>query len=228
MKKTFIISAFLLLSATLFAQTYVIPKGGLSVSKFNLAENNENVSAVAGFTAGVAVNIKLGTMLSLQPELLYSQKGGSLEFKRNIGDGILETTTTDVTINYLELPLLAKAMFGNGAITYYVAAGPSIGYGLGGKTNYCQIGKMGSETVFEEKAKGEVRFGDAPEEYHKKNVYLQERIDMGVQFGGGIFIANKVLLDVRYGLGLKKLDNEAQPKNNSFQVTVGVPILLFE
>jgi hypothetical protein len=215
-------------AATVSAQTYLIPKAGLTISKFSLAENNDNISSLAGFAAGAAVNFKLGPTLSLQPELLFIQKGGSATFKQNIGDGILETTTTDVTVNYLELPVLAKAMFGNGKIQYYVNAGPSISYGLGGKTDYSLNRNLGGEIVHEESAKGEVRFGDAPAEYQAQHIYFNNRIDIGIQFGGGVFIANKVLVDLRYGMGLTKLDDEAQPKNRNFQVTLGVPIFLFD
>jgi hypothetical protein len=229
MKKNLFIMALLCsIASSGYAQTYVIPKAGLSVSTFALAENNGNISSLAGFTAGAALNIKLGSTFSIQPELVFIQKGGSAEFKENIGDGILETTTTDVTVNYLELPLLAKAMFGNGKIQYYVNAGPSISYGLGGKTDYSRKLNLGGEIVFEESVKGDVRFDDAPEEYQPQHIYFNNRIDIGIQFGGGVFIANKVLVDLRYGMGLTKLDDEAQPKNRTFQVTMGVPIFLFD
>jgi hypothetical protein len=229
MRRILVIAALLCrIASTSYAHTYVIPKAGLSVSKFALAENNDNISTLAGFTAGAALNIKVGSKFSFQPELLFIQKGGSATFKQNIGDGILQTTTTDVTVNYLELPLLAKAMFGNGKIQYYVNAGPSIGYGLGGKTDYALNWNLGGEIVYEESAKGEVRFGNAPAEYQAQHIYFKERIDIGVQFGGGVFVASKVLVDFRYGLGLNKLDDESQPKNRTFQVTVGVPIFLFD
>jgi hypothetical protein len=227
-RSLFIVVLLCSVASTLHAQTYVIPKAGLSVSKFNLAENNENMSSVAGFTAGAALNFKLGTKFSIQPELVFIQKGGSAQFKENIGDGILQTTTTDVTMNYIELPVLAKAMFGNGQVQYYINAGPSISYGLGGKTDYSMNYNLGGEIVYEESAKGKVHFGDAPEEYEPQHIYFKERIDFGIQFGGGVFIASKVLVDLRYGLGLTKLDDEAQPKNRTFQVTVGVPIFLFD
>lgn len=214
--------------SSLFAQTYIIPRAGVGISTFAPADNKENVSSIAGFTGGAAFSVTLTNHISIQPEILFIQKGGSYEFESTPGDGILETRNTEVKINYLEFPVLAKYAFGNGLIKFYVNAGPSVSIGLGGKTDYSLVATIGAdEVIYTDKAKGDVRFGDHPEESPEQDVYFQNRVDIGAQFGGGVFIANKVLVDFRYGLGFTKLDDEAQPKNRTFQVNVAVPLLLF-
>jgi hypothetical protein len=216
-----------LFGSTLYAQTYLVPKAGVSISKFAPAENEENVSSLAGFTGGLGINILMGEKFSLQPELLFIQKGANYEFKQGIGDGILQTATTDIRVNYLELPVLAKFTFGEGKVKYYVNAGPSLSYGLGGKTDYSINWTLGNETVYQEQAEGDVKFDDYPEEYPAQDVYFQRRLDVGVQVGGGVILYKKVIVDARYGYGFTKLDDEAQPKNRAIQITVGAPLYSF-
>jgi hypothetical protein len=228
MKKSNLLFTVLLFTVTAsYAQTYIIPKAGANISIFAPADNKENVSSIVGFTGGVAVSIGLGNSFSIQPELLFIQKGGSYEFESTPGDGILEVRKTDVKINYLELPILAKYGIGNGVVKFYVNAGPSISIGLGGKTDYSMVATIADEVIYSDKAEGEVKFGDYPEESPAQDVYLKRRVDVGAQFGGGVLIADKVLVDFRYGLGLTKLDDEAQPKNRTFQFNVAVPFLIF-
>jgi hypothetical protein len=216
-----------LLFAILFgasAQTYLVPKAGLTISTFVPADNKENVSSMAGFSGGVGVNLTLNEKFSVQPELLFIQKGANYEFEQPIGDGILETVSTDVRVNYLELPVLAKYTFGNGKLKYFINVGPALSYGLGGKTDYSLKYTLGNETVYRETAEGSVNFGDYPAESPAQDVYFQKRVDVSVQAGGGLIIYDKILIDIRYGHGFIKLDDEAQPKNRSVQFTVGVPL----
>lgn len=209
------------------AQTYLLPKAGLSISTFSPEDNKDNVSALTGFTGGLGVNILLNEKLSLQPEINFIQKGANAEFKQGIGDGILEVRSTDVRINYLELPVLVKYSFGDGEVKGYVNAGPSVGYGLGGKTDYSLKYILGNETVYQESGKGSVKFEDAPLEYPAEDVYFQNRVDIGFQAGGGVLLFDKVIVDARYGYGFTSLDDESKPKNRTIQITVGAPLYSF-
>jgi len=73
------------------------------------------------------------------------------------------------------------------------------------------------------KYSSKVKFGDGDDD---GIVYFSNQIDFGVQFGGGVLIAGKVMVDVRYGLGLTKFTDDVKAKNGGFQFTVGVPISL--
>lgn len=214
------------LTTTLCAQTTLTPKFGVSVYDFK-SDNQENVSNVVGITGGVSLSLTLSETLSLQPELVYIQKGASYKFEEPIGDGILETREIDLKVNYLELPVLIKATFGPKNYRFFVNGGPTFSYGLGGKTSYSLRWTFGDEIVLDESAEGDVNWGDYPEESEVQEVYFKNRFDVGAQFGGGITFFNKVSLDVRYTIHFIKLDDEAQPQNRGLQVTVGMPISIF-
>ncbi|HEY9046616.1 MAG TPA: outer membrane beta-barrel protein [Ohtaekwangia sp.] len=93
--------------------------------------------------------------------------------------------------------------------------GPSVAYGLGGKYKY----EEGSQKI-----ETKVKFGNGNSS--NDDLYLGNKIDFGVQFGGGVLIAGKVMVDVRYGLGLTNITDGSNAKNGGFQFTVGVPISL--
>ena len=84
-----------------------------------------------GFSMGMFLDYHLGKSLSVQPELLFSQKGakfsgtGTMEY-----DGDYYSTEEDLIIqlDYIDLVLLAKYAFGNGNTRPYIVAGPGVGY----------------------------------------------------------------------------------------------------
>jgi hypothetical protein len=84
-----------------------------------------------GFSMGMFLDYRLGKSLSVQPELLYSQKGakfsgtGTVEFD---GDYYSSEEDLIVQLDYIDLVLLAKYAFGKGNIRPYVVAGPGVGY----------------------------------------------------------------------------------------------------
>jgi len=60
-------------------------------------------------------------------------------------------------------------------------------------------------------------------------------LNIGLQFGAGYKIADKILIDIRYGVGISNLlDKPAgttlnpKSKTNSLQISVGYPISLGE
>lgn len=211
MKKTVLLVAFLTtLGFTVQAQSFLIPKGGVVFSNLNTSESG--VSGRTGYVAGLGLSIPVTTdnFFVIQPELLYIQKGANFSTNGNT------TRVGDTYINYAELPVLAKINFGGESFRAYVNAGPSIAYALFGRTN--QNGAV-----------VDVKFGD------ESDVTFNNRIDFGLQFGGGIgFKAGPgdILLDLRYGLGLSNLldqpmagtDSEAQ--NRVYALTLGYAIPL--
>ena len=69
----------------------------------------------------------------------------------------------------------------------------------------------------------DVKFGDGEDE---ETLYVEKKTDFGLQFGGGVIIAEKVMIDLRYGAGLSTLFEDESVKNNVLQFTVGIPINL--
>ncbi len=98
---------------------------------------------------------------------------------------------SQLILNYLEIPVLAKYSFGSETIQGFVHAGPSIGYALSGKTK---------ESVNDEEDETDIDF----EEEELK------RLDFSFALGGGIgFDAGPatIFADFRYLLGLTNLDD---------------------
>lgn len=189
------------------AQTYLIPKAGATFSNLKL-NNDESVSGRTGFAAGLGLALPLAPdgFFAIQPELLYIQKGA--KFKTNSASG---TFVGETSLNYFELPVLAKISFGGEAVKAYVNAGPSIAYALQGRSNDTDIS-----------------FGNS-------NATFNNRMDFGLQFGGGLGFgigAGNLLLDLRYGMGLSNLLNQSvagadsEAQNRTYALTLGYAIPL--
>lgn len=85
-----------------------------------------------GFMVGVSAEMPVSSSLSVQPELLYAQKGGTED-------------DVDVNLNYLELPVLVKyALPVGGRFVPSLYAGPYAGYSL---TREIEIDGGGSESA---------------------------------------------------------------------------------
>jgi hypothetical protein len=233
MKKTPILLFLTVFVICVQAQT-IIPKAGFTLSRIKFEEGDEYQKNKAGFTLGVGVNFELGEIFSLQPELNFIQKGARLELNEEFLDTRIHSESK-ITINYLEIPVLARASFGN-STRFYVSAGPSLGIGMGGKYYFEETTSyMGfSET---ENNNRKIKFGDEPSNYNPETddyVYIPKRLDVGLQIAIGTIIAEKVMIDIRYGIGLTNLNDEDENNNDdddslynrTFQFTVGIPINL--
>ncbi|MEO1262273.1 MAG: porin family protein [Bacteroidota bacterium] len=92
--------------------------------------------SITTFNVGAVSEIGLHKNFAIQPELTFTQKGFKLseDFDVNLFNVPLPIGATAVTrFNYLEMPLLAKAKFGNERSNFYLLAGPTIGYAMSGK-----------------------------------------------------------------------------------------------
>lgn len=101
-------------------------KAGLNVSNVSGTPEywNEATEGKAGFTGGAFLNYALNDNFSLQPELLFTQKG----FSSNLLDGIIVVDLT-VSLDYFELPVLAKYAFSaDKKFRPTLFAGPSFAY----------------------------------------------------------------------------------------------------
>ncbi len=106
-------------------------------------------------------------------------------------------------------------------------AGPSVGYGLGGKLKGTITLDDGYD-IYEADLDGKIKFGEEPTsaEEDMDVAYFDNRIDVGLQVGAGVTLQNKIAIDVRYGLSLSNLSDDTDSANRVFQFTVGVPIRL--
>ena len=155
-------------------------------------------------------------MISLQPELLYIQKGGKATYELDERNRI----ESRYYYNYVEVPLLVKLKL-MGEETHsgiYLLAGPYLGLALSGKAKHTTT-LLGQTTTSEDKFTFD---NDTPEE-------RQRRMDWGVSFGGGIKFGSNYL-DLRYNLGINNLldqdannqnDNKPYRRNRGIGITLG-------
>ena len=190
------------------AQLKFIPKVGISIANVALKSGSITITpdSKIGLQFGGALEIGVSDMFSIQPELLFIQKGYKLEDK-----GVTETRS----LNYLEIPILAKVQFGTDQIKFHVNAGPSLGIIISGADKEEGGGKP---TISRDLTIGSTENDDI------------QRTDFGLQFGGGITFSNFVL-DLRYGLGLSNIANSPSgfdftAKNRAIGITVGYVVAL--
>lgn len=201
------------------SQAQVAIKAGVnfaSISESARLEEYETLEekSVAGFQAGLSFDLGLSDMFTIQPEVLFIQKGGKSTYKINDDNKIVSR----LYYNYVEVPVLAKLKFykesGGG---FYLLGGPFIGLAIGGKTKT-------STTVLGETTTTEDDFNfDNDDEAER-----QRRTDWGVSFGGGVKFG-QIFLDARYNLGINNLlDTDSNNQNDEapYRRTRGIGVTM--
>lgn len=84
-------------------------KGGFNGATFS-GTDSKGSEYKAGFAAGVFANFGINDQFSIQPEVLFSQKGASVDdFQTSaLGSG----TTFKSTLSYIDVPILARVNTG--------------------------------------------------------------------------------------------------------------------
>lgn len=103
-------------------------RGGVIISKQDFESTNvtEDPQSKLGADLGLTISIPIGGgFFMVQPEIHWMQKG----YKIDDAGGTLGEVTS--TLNYLEIPILARVNFG-GSLKLFAFAGPSVGYLLSG------------------------------------------------------------------------------------------------
>ena len=154
MKKFLLIAALALAPAVTFAQFQIGIKGGVNLSKFSLGSDVVTTRLNANGSPAVSVNgqtirdniqnslnsktgtsfgiyTRFGKNLFIQPELLYSTKGGSFEIIRTGSNGQPETIRQDITVTSFDVPLLVGLKGG----PLRVMAGPIASFRLSNNQN---------------------------------------------------------------------------------------------
>jgi hypothetical protein len=138
-------------------------------------------NSLFGVAYGLAVEVGIGAKFAIQPELLYSQHGFTVE--QTI---LFETLKEKVRFSYLQVPLLAKLKLGDETVKVDIFAGPHFGFG---------IGEVATESRF---------LGNTVEGRLSWEEINQRTDDFGFTFGLGLSFAagpGALGLDIRYQLG---------------------------
>ena len=190
-------------------------KLGFNSATVGGATNYISLQSIPAFNAGVFINFNIASLLSLQPELLYTNKGYKLTHKADDGPGPLAQPNYFVTANnsYLEIPVLLKLY------------PPSSAFGIV-KPNIF----MGPEVAFE--LNGSVKYASTTSQLlvQDQGPQILKPTDIGIVFGIGADInlpTAMLMFDVRYDLGVKGLNfpwNSSNIRNKVLTIDAGIGI----
>ena len=152
-------------------------KGGLNLTNLYVDDvKDENIKA--GFNAGIYAKIPVTKGFSIQPELLYSNKGAKITYDNLFGEGEYR-----FNLHYVELPLLAVI---NVAKNFNLHAGPYASWLAG-----ANVTKIDDDN-------------NSVDEVADLEVENFNRIDYGLAGGFGIDIQN-FTIGARYNYGLREI-----------------------
>ena len=169
-------------------------KGGLNISSVHLNSDILKADNVTGFQIGPMIETTIPLIgVGLDAAILYSQKG--MDVKSETG------TSTNVKTDYIDVPGNLKWKFGLPIIKGSLAAGPYIGFRVGGD----KFWEIPGRVVGQVKAKN---------------------FSAGLNFGAGVELISHLQVGINYGLGLtdnysaEKYDLNA--KNRGWSVTAAI------
>ncbi|MDR1918684.1 MAG: PorT family protein [Tannerellaceae bacterium] len=180
-----------LFTVSAHAQVHFGIKGGLNVSTAKFNKDFLEATNVSGFHIGPMLEFMIPyTGVGLDAAILYSQKG-------------LHTNRTDITSDYIDVPVNLKWKVGVPLIKGYLSAGPYVGFLVSGKDAWDMPGSV--QTQLENKS-----------------------FAAGLNFGAGVELFNSLQVGFNYGLGLtsdysaSKLGEIADGKSNLMSVTAAL------
>lgn len=219
MKTKFItLVVLLIVTVTANAQWKVAPKVGMNLSTVS---NTEGSYSKIGYKAGVSVGYGINEMVGVESGLYFSRKGVnniSGKIKTDV-DAKPNIKPTDLSLNYLELPLLATFSFDvMENVRLKLSAGAYVAYGVGGSYNRHFQNQKDSQKINP--------FKDT--ESNQSGILIKQKgispFDCGLSFGAGVEI-NRVTLGVSYDLGLVDMnyfpvDYNKKQQNRSLLFTI--------
>lgn len=183
------------LSGTQAQTLYIGPKAGLNISSLSFSEGDNDIYGnKLGINAGAMLIAELNPMFGVQTELNLMNMGASFEFANE---------DFNLAFSYMEIPLLARAKFGDEESLQFFANGGAF------------LGLLLSANVVDDGDRTEVT-----ESYNGTN--------FGLAFGGGVLIPagmGKIILDARYGLGISDISDSpassSEVRTRNFGITAG-------
>lgn len=178
------------------------PKLGLNYSDLT-GDVSDEVGSKLGFAGGAFLAYAFGDWFTLQPEVLYSQKGGTATWEVRG-----EERTETVSLDYIEIPVLAVLTIPTQSRwTPKFFVGPAFGFLISAEDKR----EVDGEEVGTEDIK------DGLKDY-----------DIGVVFGGGLDVKvgpGAITTDIRYNWGVTNIvddeDDSDSVKNGVFSFMVG-------
>jgi hypothetical protein len=198
------LSFILICSYTSFAQIEVSigPKGGFTKTTLS-GTDAESINDKTSWFVGTFVNIKVASILSFQPEILFTERGA---------DYISSNVRNSFSMQYIEVPLLTKLNFpiGSEVIFPHVLVGPNVAF----RTNVNNTSRDTGTGVEVPRSTSDI-----------KKVDIGGLAGIGVDFeprgSSGIYFT----VDGRYGFSFQGISNKTdiqQIKHSGWIFSVGI------
>ncbi|RDK85348.1 porin family protein [Marinirhabdus gelatinilytica] len=185
-------------------------KAGVNFASIG-GDNTDDVEGRTGFHIGGLVEIMFTEKFGIQPEILYSAQGYSLEDEE---DGF--TFSDETNLDYINIPVMAKYYIVEGLA---VEAGPQVGF------------LVSANQEFEVQGPNDEQFESGEEDISD----FVSGIDFGLALGASYRLDMGVFFGARYTLGLSNINegdvdfgifgdldiDVPENQNNVFQVSVG-------
>lgn len=192
-----------LLVSSLSAQFSIGAKGGVSFSNVRLDKNLDAVfpdtDMAIGKTFSVVMAFDVTDRFSIQPELSYTEKG----FETSLGTEyelfnipLPLGATAETSVKFIEIPVLGKYKFGDGPVSGYALAGPTIAYAAAGE--------------IKTKATLVIDFNLFKQDINLSNSNFN-RMELGGLVGAGVNFdlgSTSLFLDARYKMGFSNFFND--------------------
>ena len=185
-------SAFITLSTAVAQKSTTIgPVAGLNIATFG-GEDAEGVSSRTAFLVGAFAAFQMSPKFLLEPSVLYTQKGGQVDFDENV-NGTIKLT-------YIQVPLLARYRLGSGKVVPNLILGPAVGF----KTSCKGSASQGAIEINVDCDEADLQVSGT---------------DFSLIGGAGLEVS-KFMFSVRYDYGMSSLASDGDTKiyNRTFSV----------
>jgi hypothetical protein len=156
------------------------------------------VSSRTVFAFGGVAEMGLSDLMFLQAEPRYIQKGGKVSFTF-----AGQTSSGTLKLDYFEIPVSLAAKFGAGVVKPYIFAGPTISFLLSAK----------SET-------------DTTQDIKNETESTEFSLDIGAGVAYTVGPKTSLTGDVRYSLGLTKVNKPSDPLDTSIWKSRDIKVLV--
>lgn len=192
-------------------------KGGVNFANLSFdTDSDELQDSRTGLAVGAFVTIPVNRFLSIQPEVLYMEKGDEQDFSNelvDLGDGVpvLFSGTLGIELANVEVPVLAKLNLSppGAGISAALFAGPAVGINVTADLVASAEGSNAS-------AAGSVDVSE-----------FVKSVEFGLVFGGGVEFplgagGQTVGVEARFNLGLSDLNDDPTDDETINSRTVSV------